>query len=181
MSKKKTSKKKGNKSRKSSVPPAKSAAGKSPTPAPSTAGDAGGSAPAAKRAMPKAKYRPEELEEFRQQLLSKRAELVGDVAHMTDHALKQNPPGGTGNLSNMPIHMADVGSDAWEQEFTLGLVASERQLLKEIDDALQRIENRTYGVCEATHKRIGKPRLRAKPWARVCIESAQARDLGRAP
>lgn len=178
MSKKKTSKKKDNKSRKSSVPPAKSAAGKSPTPAPNTAGNP---APAADQAMPKTKYRPEELEEFRQQLLTKRAELVGDVAHMTDHALKQNPPGGSSNLSNVPIHMADVGSDAWEQEFTLGLVASERQLLKEIDDALQRIADRTYGVCEATHKRIGKPRLRAKPWARVCIEAAQARDLGRAP
>lgn len=178
MPKKKTSKKKAAESRKLSAPPAKSAASKSPPPAPSTAG---GPEPAPTRAMPKTKYRPEELEEFRQKLLTKRAELVGDVTHMTDHALKQNPPGGSGNLSNVPIHMADVGSDAWEQEFTLGLVASERQLLKEIDDALQRIADRTYGVCEATHKRIGKPRLRAKPWARFCIESAQARDLGRAP
>lgn len=176
MPKKKTAKKKDSKSGKSSVPPAEPAAGKSATPASNTAEDA-----AASQAMPKTKYRPEELEEFRQQLLKKRSELVGDVAHMTDHALKQNPPGGSGSLSNVPIHMADVGSDAWEQEFTLGLVANERQLLREIDDALERIENRTYGVCEATHKRIGKPRLRAKPWARVCIESAQARDLGRAP
>ncbi len=59
--------------------------------------------------------------------------------------------------------------------------ANERQLLKEIDAALQRIADHTYGICEATHKPIGKQRLRAKPWARYCIESAREKELGRAP
>ena len=130
---------------------------------------------------PKTKFSAEVLEEFRQLLLAKRAELIGDVDHMTTEALRNSQPGGLGNLSNVPIHMADVGSDNWEQEFTLGLVANERQRLKEIDAALQRVADHTYGICEATHKAIGKQRLRAKPWARYCIEYAREKELGRSP
>ena len=130
---------------------------------------------------PKTKFSAEELAEFQQILLAKRAELIGDVDHMTTEALRNSQPGGSGNLSNVPIHMADVGSDNWEQEFTLGLVANERQRLKEIDAALQRVADHTYGICEATHKAIGKQRLRAKPWARYCIEYAREKELGRAP
>ncbi len=131
--------------------------------------------------MPKTKFSAEDLDEFRQLLLTKRAELVGDVDHMTSEALRGSQPGGSGNLSNVPIHMADVGSDNWEQEFTLGLVANERQRLKKIDAALQRIADRTYGICEGTHKPIGKQRLRAKPWARYCIEYARQNELGQTP
>ncbi len=130
---------------------------------------------------PKTKFSQEVLQEFRQLLLTKRAELIGDVDHMTSEALRDSQPGGLGTLSNVPIHMADVGSDNWEQEFTLGLVANERQRLKEIDAALQRIADHTYGICESTHKPIGKQRLRAKPWARYCIESAREKELGGTP
>ena len=130
---------------------------------------------------PKTKFSAEELAEFRQILLAKRAELVGDVDHMTSEALRDSQPGGLGSLSKVPIHMADVGSDNWEQEFTLGLVANERQRLKEIDAALQRIADHTYGICESTHKPIGKQRLRAKPWARYCIASAREKELGGTP
>ncbi len=80
----------------------------------------------------------------------------------------------------MPIHMADIGSDNWEQDFTLGLVASEQLVVREIDDALRRIKDRTYGVCMATHKPITLARLRAKPWAKYCIEYARALEEGRA-
>lgn len=130
---------------------------------------------------PRTSCTPEELSEFRQLLLKKRSELVGDVNHMTTEALRDNQPGGPGNLSNVPIHMADIGSDNYEQEFTLGLVATERQLLKEIDAALLRMEKGTYGLCEATHRPISKQRLRAQPWARYCIEYARDKETGRTP
>ena len=133
------------------------------------------------RPTPKTKFSEEELDEYRQLLLAKRAELIGDVDHMTNEALRNSQPGGVGSLSKVPIHMADVGSDNWEQEFTLDLVANERQCLKEIDAALQRIADHTYGICESTHKPIGKKRLRAKPWARYCIESAREKELGGTP
>ena len=97
---------------------------------------------------------------------------------LTDEALNSKGHG-PGEQTSMPIHMADLGSDNWEQEFTLGLIANERALVREIDEALARIANKIYGICLATHKRISKARLRAKPWAKYCIEHARALEEGR--
>ncbi len=120
---------------------------------------------------------PKELEEFRELLLAKRQQLVGDVSHLEDEAIHSRQPGSSGS-SSMPIHMADIGSDTWEQELTLGLIENERGLLREIDEALERIKDGTYGICVATGKVITKARLRAKPWAKYCIEYARRRELG---
>lgn len=119
-----------------------------------------------------------ELKEFKNLLLAKRAELAGDVENLTSQALNRKSSG-VSDQSSMPIHMADLGSDNWEQDFTIGLIANEKQLVREIDEALQRIEDRTYGVCLATHEPITLARLRAKPWAKYCIEYARKREMGR--
>ena len=81
-----------------------------------------------------------------------------------------------GNLSTMPMHMADVGSDNYDQEFTLVLVESERKLLGEIEEAIVRIQHRIYGVCVETAVPIGRARLDAKPWAKYCIEVAREKE-----
>ncbi len=125
----------------------------------------------------KTKLSPKDLEYFREILMAKRAELVGDVGRLSSGAMGNSRRDASGDLSTMPIHMADIGSDNWEQEFTLDLLANERDLLREIDDALARIENRTYGICLATHKPIPKARLKAKPWAKYCIEYARELEL----
>ncbi len=119
-----------------------------------------------------------DIEHFRQILLEKRHEIIGNVNEMKDEALKKSRLDASGDLSSMPIHMADIGTDNYEQEFALGLMDSERKLLNEIDDALQRIENKTYGICEATGKPIGKARLQAQPWARYCVEHARMLEQG---
>jgi DnaK suppressor protein len=119
-----------------------------------------------------------ELEYFRQLLLEKRRELVGDVDHMGGGALNGNRQESTGELSNMPIHMADVGTDNYEQEFTLGLIESERKVLRDIDDALVKIDDGTYGVCEGTGDPIDRSRLEAKPEARYSIEYARMIEKG---
>lgn len=121
-----------------------------------------------------------QLREFRELLLNKRAELAGDVRRLTSEALHRND-NGSNDHSTMPIHMADLGSDAWEQDFTLGLIANEEAVVREIDDALQRIDNKSYGICMATDKPISIARLYAKPWAKYCIEYARLREEGRAP
>lgn len=131
--------------------------------------------------LPKSKLSAKEFRHFKELLLAKRRELLGDVSQLSTEALRNNRQDASGDLSNMPSHMADIGSDNWEQEFTLGLIATERALLREIDEALERIENRTYGVCLATHRMIGIQRLEAKPWAKYCIEYARLREAGRAP
>jgi len=111
----------------------------------------------------------DELEYFRRLLLEKRRELSGDVNHMADEALGNSRSEACGDLSMMPLHLADIGTDQYEREFTLGLMQSERQTLEEIDAALARIREGTYGVCLGTHKPIAKARLAVKPWARYSI------------
>ncbi len=120
-----------------------------------------------------------DLAKFRELLLLKRAELLGDVTRLRDEALSQNRQDAAGNLSSMPLHPADIGSDHYEQEFTLGLIESERAMLAEIDEALKRIEAGTYGVCAATGRPIGKTRLRAQPWTKYCYEYVLEREQGR--
>lgn len=85
------------------------------------------------------------------------------------------------NLSNLPIHMADMGTDNYEQEFTLGLMEKDRNLLREINIALAKIQDGTFGICEGTGKPIGRPRLEAQPWARFSIEHARKleKNMGR--
>lgn len=117
-----------------------------------------------------------ELDKFRRMLLEKRAELVGDVTHMENEALGKNRSDASGDLSLMPIHMADIGTDNYEQEFTLGLVANERDVVREIDAALARIEQGTFGICLATLKPIAKTRLQIKPWACYCVEYERSQE-----
>lgn len=124
---------------------------------------------------------PEEVEEFRVILAEKRRQIMGDMGSLTNEALNKNRRDASGDLSSMPIHMADLGSDNYEIEFTLGLIESERSVLREIDEALERIRKGTYGVCLGTGKPIGKARLRAKPWAKYCYEYTLAQETGRAP
>ncbi len=119
-----------------------------------------------------------DTEHFKQMLLEKRRDIVGDVNEIEDETLKKSRLDATGDLSSMPIHMADIGTDNYEQEFALGLMDSERNLLHEIDDALQRIEQGTYGICEGTGRPIPKARLKAKPWARYCVEYARILEQG---
>ena len=116
-----------------------------------------------------------DLEHFRDLLLAKRRELVGDMSQMEREALRTS--GGT-NLSTLPMHMADMGTDNYEQEFTLHLVEKDRNLLREINSALAKIQNGTYGVCEGTGKPISKARLEVQPWARFSIEHARSLERG---
>ncbi|MCX5649565.1 MAG: TraR/DksA C4-type zinc finger protein [Planctomycetota bacterium] len=114
--------------------------------------------------------RAKELEQFKQLLLEKRRLLVGDVNSLERAALKQNRQDASGDLSKMPQDMADIGSDNYEQEFTMGLIETEQSTLREIDEALERIESRQYGKCLACGRPIAKARLKAKPHATLCIE-----------
>ncbi len=147
--------------------------------------DSGGALPVVSKPAPRKKrlktsLKAKQLREFKALLLAKRAELTGDMINMTDEALNRNGGGGA-ESSSVPIHLAERGSDNWEQEFTLGLIANEKAVVREIDDALERIENRTYGICLGTEEPISIARLEAKPWAKYGISYARLRDEGRAP
>ncbi len=130
------------------------------------------------RNKPAKKLSQKKLDYFRDLLLIKRAEILGDVDSMEAEALRKSRNESSGNLSNMPIHMADIGTDNYEQEFALGLLDSERKILYEIDAALERIAEGTYGICEGTGKAIKEIRLEANPWARYCIDYARMVEKG---
>jgi DnaK suppressor protein len=124
------------------------------------------------RSRQKSRLTPTALEDFRQRLLDKRRELIGDVRGLRSEAANR-----TGSGSNsMPIHMAERGSDTWEQGLTLRLTETQASILRDIDLALQRIQDGTYGVCEAGREQIPKMRLRAVPWAKYCIQCASQHE-----
>jgi DnaK suppressor protein len=109
---------------------------------------------------------------YKERLLALRARLRGDVSHMASGALNQSRTQANGGLSNMPIHMADLGTDNFEQEFTLSLMESDSGTLDRIEAALERIEDGTYGECEECGAKIPKTRLNAIPYASMCVKCA---------
>jgi len=119
-----------------------------------------------------------ELKVFQEKLRDQRRQLMGDVVSMRSEALKDGHTDATGDLSSMPIHMADIGTDNYEQEFTLNLIASEKKILREIDNSLMKFDDGTYGICEATREPIGRARLNAKPYARFTIDYKRKLEKG---
>lgn len=115
-----------------------------------------------------------DLKKYECLLLAKRAEILGNVNHMQDETLKKE----RSDLSNVPFHMADAGSDNYELENTLGLMDEEIKILIEIDAALGRIERKTFGICEGSGEPIPKERLEAIPWARYSVKYKELLEKG---
>jgi RNA polymerase-binding protein DksA len=113
-----------------------------------------------------------DLEHFRKLLLDRRKRILGTVQGMEEEALKAS------DQDFSVDHMADHGSDNFEQDFTLSLVESERKELVEIDRALLRMEHGTYGICEGTGELIPRPRLEAIPHARYSVEYQRKLEAG---
>jgi DnaK suppressor protein len=119
-----------------------------------------------------------ELGAYKELLLGLRARLRGDVSQMANAALKKSRSEANGDLSTMPIHMADIGSDNFEQEFTLSLMENEGVTLEQIESSLERIEEGTYGQCEECGVKIPKARLNAIPYATLCVRCAEQQENG---
>ncbi|MBX3413695.1 MAG: TraR/DksA C4-type zinc finger protein [Pirellulales bacterium] len=119
-----------------------------------------------------------DLKEYKERLVTLRARLRGDVSQMADAALKKNRMEATGETSSMPIHMADIGTDNYEQEFTLSLMETEEDTLAAIEAALERVEDGTYGTCEECGATVPKLRLNAIPYTPFCIKCAQQMEKG---
>ena len=110
----------------------------------------------------------------RERLLALRARLRGDVTQMEDDALNKDH----NKTTRMPNHMAELGSDNFAQEFTLSLLESENDALDQIEAAIERIEDGSYGQCEECGGKIPKPRLEAIPYAALCVKCASASERG---
>ncbi len=108
------------------------------------------------------KIKPE-WEKYYQRLLDLRARLSQQMSGLAKESTEQ--------LAGYSLHMADSGTDNYDRDFALGMLSSDQDSLHEIDEALKRIENNSYGICEWTEKPIPKARLNAIPWTRFTVEA----------
>ena len=120
----------------------------------------------------------EDLVSYRRILQTLRSRLRGDLDRMTDEALGRLAAGASGSVSSVPLHMADLGTENYEQEFTLGLIENEQGTLGMINEALERMEHGTFGQCAECGEAISRPRLQAIPYARHCIRCARKLEGG---
>ena len=114
---------------------------------------------------------------YRSRLLTLRARLCGEMTQMADAALSANRNDG----SSLPIHLADLGSDNFEQELTLNLVGNEKQVIEKIEVALERLAEGSYERCEACGRKIPDARLEAIPYTTRCVECAAEHEQHQEP
>lgn len=121
-----------------------------------------------------------EMDQFRSLLLNLQARLRGDVQDLTREALDN------GQESKTPTHMAELGTETYEQEFSLRMMESEQDILNEIQQALNRIDKGTFGLCQKCVEAgktpaksvIPKLRLKVIPYARNCVECERQKENG---
>lgn len=116
--------------------------------------------------------RKEELEQFRQELIALRERLSGKLRYLTQAALNQDE-GGLAGRAGSSLHPAELGSDNYEQEFTLSLAENEREVLEMVEAALKAIDDGSYGRCEMCGQRIPRARLKAIPYTTMCVKCAE--------
>jgi RNA polymerase-binding transcription factor DksA len=114
---------------------------------------------------------PEKFRRFHRVLIDLRTHLTAGLNLHTEETLKRSSKDDSGDLSSYGQHMADAGTDTFDRDFALSLVSSEQEALTEIDAAIKRIHDGTYGVCEVTGKPIAKERLLAVPFTRYSAEA----------
>ena len=111
---------------------------------------------------------------FREELEQQRERLLATIAHHDIGASSLNDD--TGDLlssSSTDNHLADTASETYDRELDEGLEEDARGRLREVDDALARIESGTYGLCRVCGKEIPPERLEVVPWTTLCIEDAR--------
>jgi DnaK suppressor protein len=115
----------------------------------------------------------QQKEKYRQQLVAMATRLRGEDTSVGDEALRQAGSDASGNLSNTPQHLADISTDAFEQEMSASLLQNARALQAEVAAALDRVEQGTFGKCQRCGRDIGDGRLQALPYTRYCVDCAQ--------
>ena len=118
-----------------------------------------------------------ETEEFKERLLAERRRLLETIEHLHEEnagSLEDE----TAELSFSDNHLGDIATVTFDRELDEGLEEGAQQTLAQIDRALSRIDDGTYGTCERCGKAIPEERLRARPWATLCIADQRLADRG---
>ena len=122
---------------------------------------------------------PGKYKRYYKLLLDLRSHLTEGIERHSEETLKRSAKDDAGDLSSYGQHMADAGTDTFDRDFALSMVANEQEALSEIDAAIKRIDAGTYGICEITRKPIAKERLLAVPFTRCTAEAQKNLERNR--
>ena len=122
------------------------------------------------------KFSKKELIDFKKLIMKIKDNIVDDIKHISEDTLKKSQKDASGDISGYTYHMADVATDTYDREFSLGLASNDRQFLYELEDALKKIDDGTFGICESCKMLIAKTRLKAVPYARHCVKCQEKKD-----
>ena len=117
---------------------------------------------------------PNKWKKYYKLLLELRTHVKEELALHTSETLKQSSKDNSGDLSGYGSHQADAGTETFDRDFALGILSNEQDALNEIEEAIYRIKDGTYGICEETGKPINKERLTVVPFTRFSLEGQEA-------
>jgi len=117
----------------------------------------------------------EQVKLFRQLLITERAKLVEEIKTIARDAAT-SPRDASGDLSAYTVHMADMAADTYDRELSMNIASSEQQILYQIDEALKRLEDGSFGVCQQCNQPIAMSRLKAVPYASLCINCQRSKE-----
>ena len=117
-----------------------------------------------------------DLKFFKELLMKKKTNLAKGIDHIANDALKTSQRDAAGDLSAYSLHMADMATDNYDREFSLGLADNEQKILNRINEALEKITDNKFGLCELCEKKISKVRLKAVPYAELCVPCQEKQE-----
>ena len=117
----------------------------------------------------------DQLKQFRQLLITERAKLANEIKNIA-HDASTSPREASGDLSAYTVHMADMAADTYERELSMNIVSSEQEILYQIDDALKRLDDGSFGVCQQCSQPVAMSRLKAVPYASLCINCQRSKE-----
>ena len=122
------------------------------------------------------KYGKKDLADFKKLILQRKDEVIEWINHISEDTLKKSQKDASGDISGYTYHMADMATDTYDREFSLGLASNDREVLYELSDALKKIDDGKFGICEECKCAIAKIRLKAVPYAKLCVKCQEKRE-----
>jgi len=116
----------------------------------------------------KKRFVKKDLDFYKEKLFDLRDDVLAQIRDISKDTLMKSQKDMSGDISGYGLHLADVATDNYERDFNLNLVSSERRIVMNIDEALKRIADKSYGICAVCKKDIAKIRLDAIPHAKYC-------------
>jgi len=121
----------------------------------------------------KKKFTKKQLDHFKKKLLDEKSKVLEEMGDLQSNNLMQSISEQSGEVSRYSYHLGDTASLSYGREFSMGLAERQQKYLEQVDEALQRIEEGTYGICKVTGEIIPKERLEEVPVAKYSVKGKE--------